>query len=107
VEPGAFRTSFSGTGLHESAASPAYETTVGPTRAMIKGIDGTQPGDPVRAAEAILKGLAAPKAPLRLPLGDDAVDGVLAHLKQVGDEVAAYERLSRSTAFPEPAGASD
>ena len=72
---------------------------------MIKGVDGTQPGDPARAAAAILTALGAEDAPLRLPLGDDAVDGVLAHLRAVRDEVGAWERLSRSTAFdPTPAG---
>jgi NAD(P)-dependent dehydrogenase (short-subunit alcohol dehydrogenase family) len=105
VEPGAFRTGFSGAGLHESAPLPAYDSTVGPTRAMIKGIDGTQPGDPARAAAAILTALDQPDMPLRLPLGDDAVDGVLAHLQEVGDGVRAVEQLSRSTAFPQPAAA--
>ena len=105
VEPGAFRTSFSGGGLHESEPIAAYEDTVGPTRRMIKGIDGTQPGDPARAATAILRALDAPDAPLRLPLGDDAVDGILAHLAQVGGDVRAWEQVSRSTAHPEPAPA--
>jgi len=99
VEPGAFRTSFSGGSLHESRAIPAYEGTVGPTRSMIKGIDGTQPGDPAKAAQAILTALDAPDAPLRLPLGDDAVDGVLAHLESVRSEVLWWEAVARSTAY--------
>jgi NAD(P)-dependent dehydrogenase (short-subunit alcohol dehydrogenase family) len=102
VEPGAFRTGFSGAGLVESAALPAYDDTVGPTRRMIKGIDGTQPGDPARAASAILTALAAESTPLRLPLGDDAVDGILGHLGAVRDEVRAWEQVSRATAFPTP-----
>ena len=103
VEPGAFRTAFSGGGLHESEPLAAYEDTVGPTRRMIKGVDGSQPGDPARAAAAILRALDAPDAPLRLPLGDDAVDGILAHLEQVGQQVHAWEEVSRSTAFPDAA----
>ena len=102
VEPGAFRTSFSGGGLHESEPTSAYEDTVGPIRRMIKGIDGSQPGDPDRAAAAILHALDAADTPLRLPLGDDAVDGILGHLEQVGDEVRAWEHVSRSTAYLEP-----
>jgi hypothetical protein len=35
---------------------------------------GAQPGDPARAAAAILAALDAPSTPLRLPLGSDAVD---------------------------------
>ncbi len=98
VEPGAFRTSFSGAGLVESAELPAYAGTVGPTRRMIKGVDGAQPGDPAKAARAIRTALAADTTPLRLPLGDDAVDGILGHLGAVQDEVRAWEKLSRSTA---------
>lgn len=100
VEPGAFRTSFSGAALGRSARIAAYDTTVGPTRDMITGIDGTQPGDPARAAAAILTALAADETPLRLPLGDDAVDGVLGHLDAVRAEVLAWEPVSRATAFP-------
>jgi NAD(P)-dependent dehydrogenase (short-subunit alcohol dehydrogenase family) len=99
VEPGAFRTGFSGAALQQSAAMPAYEATVGPTRSMVTGIHGAQPGDPVKAARAILSVLDAPDPPLRLPLGDDAVDGVLRHLDAVRSEVLRWESLSRSTAY--------
>ena len=100
VEPGAFRTSFSGAALVESAELAAYAETVGPTRAMIKGVDGTQPGDPAKAAAAILTALAADKPPLRLPLGDDSLDGILANLAAVESEARAWEEVSRSTAYP-------
>lgn len=103
VEPGAFRTSFSGASLVESTPMAAYRDTVGPTRAMIKGIDGVQPGDPAKAAAAIIAALNAPATPLRLPLGDDAVDGILAHLEAVAADVRAWEDVSRDTAFTEPA----
>jgi NAD(P)-dependent dehydrogenase (short-subunit alcohol dehydrogenase family) len=98
VEPGAFRTSFSGSGLHESAVSPAYADTAGATREMIKSIDGTQPGDPAKAATAILTALAAPDAPLRLPLGDDAVDGIRQHAEAVLSDLQTWEGLSRDVA---------
>jgi NAD(P)-dependent dehydrogenase (short-subunit alcohol dehydrogenase family) len=103
VEPGAFRTSFSGASLVESKPIAAYQDTVGRTRDMIKGIDGIQPGDPTKAAVAILAALNTPRAPLRLPLGDDAVDGILAHLDTVAADVRAWEEVSRKTAFAEPA----
>ena len=76
VEPGAFRTGCSGTGPVESGRTAAYDDTVGPTRSMIEGIDG-----------------------------NDAVDGVLHHLRVVGDEVRAWESVARATAFPEPVAA--
>lgn len=66
---------------------------------MIKGIDGTQPGDPDRAAAAILRALDAEDAPRRLPLGDDAVDGILAHLDAGRADVLRWEGLSRSTGY--------
>ena len=101
IEPGAFRTSFSGGGLVQSEPLPAYDETVGPTREMITGIDGRQPGDPARAAAAILAALHDDQTPLRLPLGSDAVDGVLAHLDSVRTEIQAWETISRSTDFPD------
>jgi NAD(P)-dependent dehydrogenase (short-subunit alcohol dehydrogenase family) len=99
VEPGAFRTAFSGPALMQSTRIPAYDTTVGPIREMITGIDGAQPGDPAKAAVAILAALDAERPPLRLPLGDDAVDGILGHLESVGSEVRAWEAVARATGF--------
>jgi NAD(P)-dependent dehydrogenase (short-subunit alcohol dehydrogenase family) len=99
VEPGAFRTSFSGAALWESAEIADYAEIVGPTRRMIKGVDGTQPGDPDRAAAAIITALDAERTPLRLPLGDDAVDAILEHLDGIRDEVLSWEKLARATAF--------
>ncbi|MGH3776174.1 MAG: oxidoreductase [Pseudonocardiaceae bacterium] len=100
VEPGAFRTGlFSAGSAYQSAAMLEYAATVGPTRQYVSSGDGTQPGDPAKAAAAILAALAAENAPLRLPLGGDAVDGIRAHLAAVGDEIAAWEPLSRATSF--------
>jgi NAD(P)-dependent dehydrogenase (short-subunit alcohol dehydrogenase family) len=103
VEPGAFRTGlFAAGSAYLSAAMPEYTATVGPTRQYVSNGDGTQPGNPAKAAAAILTALAAEKTPLRLPLGDDAVDGIRAHLATVGEEIAAWEPLSRSTSFDPP-----
>ncbi|MGN5635147.1 oxidoreductase [Streptomyces sp. AC154] len=100
VEPGSFRTGFAGGGaLHQSAALPAYEATVGPVRSDLPGSDGKQEGDPAKAATAILTALDAPDTPLRLPLGNDAADAVLAALDASRAEVLTWEKLSRSTAF--------
>ena len=99
VEPGAFRTGFSGKGLLQSHRIDAYDGTVGATRDMITGIDGTQPGDPARAAAAILEALAATPTPLRLPLGSDSVDGILDHLASVEKEIRSWEPTSRGTDF--------
>jgi NAD(P)-dependent dehydrogenase (short-subunit alcohol dehydrogenase family) len=100
VEPGAFRTSFAGSGaLLQSAAIPAYEDIVGPVRATLPSTDGKQPGDPAKAATAILAALDAEKTPLRLPLGNDAADAISAHLDSARAEFLAWENVTRSTDF--------
>ena len=42
---------------------------------MIRGYSGKQPGDPVRAAAAIVEAVETPDAPLRLMLGKAALAG--------------------------------
>ena len=100
VEPGAFRTNLFGPGAAVmSAENPAYAETSGATRRFVENGDGTQPGDPAKAAVAIRTALAADTTPVRLPLGGDAVDGIIAHLDSVRAEVAAWEKVSRGTDF--------
>ena len=97
VEPGAFRTEFGGRRMHRSAPIAAYAETVGPTRAAVDGMDGTQPGDPRKAAQAVLRVLDDPEPPLRLALGGDAVDAIRAHHELLRDELVRWEKVSRAT----------
>jgi NAD(P)-dependent dehydrogenase (short-subunit alcohol dehydrogenase family) len=100
VEPGSFRTGLFGPGAaHLSTPMPEYAATVGPTRGYVTGGDGEQPGDPAKAAAAILAALDAEHPPLRLALGGDAVDAVRAELAGRGAELAEWESLARDTAF--------
>lgn len=100
VEPGAFRTGFAGAGaLVQAQALPAYDDTVGPVRAGLTGSDGTQPGDPAKAAVAIITALEAEHTPLRLPLGSDAADAVAGHLDGLRAELTEWDELTRSTDF--------
>ncbi|GGQ79744.1 oxidoreductase [Streptomyces asoensis] len=100
VEPGAFRTGLFGKGAaYFSAENPAYAEKVGATRRLVQGGDGSQPGDPAKAAAAILLALDADDTPLRLALGGDAVDFLTAHLDSVRAELAAWEKVSRGTDF--------
>lgn len=96
VEPGAFRTGFfaSTTGSEQIAD---YAATVGSTRQMVQAGNGRQPGDPAKAAAAIIAAIDAPDTPLRLPLGDDAVDAISGHLNSVRAELAAWEKIARDT----------
>jgi NAD(P)-dependent dehydrogenase (short-subunit alcohol dehydrogenase family) len=100
VEPGAFRTGlFRPDAAYRSEAMPEYDDTVGPTRAYVRDNDGTQPGDPAKAAAAILTALDAGDPPLRLVLGADAVDNVRARLDRLAGELARWEPLGRATAI--------
>jgi NAD(P)-dependent dehydrogenase (short-subunit alcohol dehydrogenase family) len=96
VEPGAFRTGLFGA-TTASGQIADYTATVGATRQMIEDNDGRQPGDPAKAAAAILAAVDAPEPPLRLPLGDDAVDAISGHLDRVRAELAAWEKVARDT----------
>jgi NAD(P)-dependent dehydrogenase (short-subunit alcohol dehydrogenase family) len=100
VEPGAFRTSFNGSGaLQISEAIPDYDGLIGPVRSGMAEDDGTQPGDPAKAAAAILQAIDSPDPPLRLALGNDAVDSISNALDEAKAELAAWENIGRATAF--------
>jgi NAD(P)-dependent dehydrogenase (short-subunit alcohol dehydrogenase family) len=97
VEPGAFRTEFGGRRMHRSEPIAAYEVSTGPTRTAVDGMDGSQPGDPAKAAQAILAALDCDDPPLRLALGNDAVDAIRGHHEQLRADLDRWEKLSRST----------
>lgn len=100
LEPGAFRTAFAGSALRHMPEMAAYAEVVGPTRAFARGMDGTQMGDPRRAAAAVETALAAETTPLRLQLGPDAIDAVRAHAEAMLADMAAWEALGRATIYP-------
>jgi NAD(P)-dependent dehydrogenase (short-subunit alcohol dehydrogenase family) len=99
VEPGSFRTGFAGGRLHRSPPLAAYAETVGPNREFLTAQDGSQEGDPRRAAEAIVSAVDAPQPPLRLALGADAVEAIRGSLQGRLAELESWEDVSRSTAF--------
>ena len=75
VEPGAFRTDFAGRSLTQSSTVIAdYEETAGRRRIGRDTTHGTQPGDPDKGAELIIKAIEAEDIPFRLLLGSDAVN---------------------------------
>ena len=99
VEPGAFRTSFGGSAMHRSRTIDAYAETTGATRAAVDGMDGSQPGDPAKAAAAIVRAVGAPDAPLRLALGGDAVDAIRGKIAGLERDLESWEDVSRATAL--------
>lgn len=101
IEPGAFRTDFAGRSLKGARREiDDYAATVGPRRKGNDRTDGSQPGDPARAAKLILATLAKPKLPMRLLLGSDAVAIVRKGLQAQFDEIDAAQAASETTDFP-------
>jgi NAD(P)-dependent dehydrogenase (short-subunit alcohol dehydrogenase family) len=100
VEPGAFRTGlFRRDAAYESDEMPEYADTVGPTRDYVRTGDGAQPGDPVKAAEAIIAALDADDPPLRLVLGADAIGNIERRLTSLSDELASWRSVGEQTAL--------
>ncbi|MEV6824418.1 oxidoreductase [Amycolatopsis sp. NPDC051102] len=99
VEPGAFRTEFGGGRMHRSRTIEAYAVSTGGTREAVENMDGTQSGDPAKAAAAIVRAVGSDDAPLRLALGADAVEAIRAHHEAVAADLAAWEEASRATAL--------
>jgi NAD(P)-dependent dehydrogenase (short-subunit alcohol dehydrogenase family) len=100
VEPGAFRTDWQGSSMRTDPVGPDYEQTVGAINRYRRDNDGTQPGDPARAAKIIIDVVGADDPPRRLILGSDAV--TLAR-KAAADRAAETEKwadVSRSADYP-------
>jgi len=100
VEPGGFRTDFAGRSLQQSRDAIAdYADTAGRRRMEHDTAHGTQPGDPARAAQAIVTAVEAPDSPFLLLLGKDALAGFRAVVEAQDKELEAWEELSLSTGF--------
>ncbi len=101
VEPSGFRTDWAGRSANESKKQiAAYAATAGAWRKQVRAISGKQSGDPVRAAQAIIKAVECPKPPHHLLLGNDAFDGATAKLKALAKEFSAWESVARAADFP-------
>jgi NAD(P)-dependent dehydrogenase (short-subunit alcohol dehydrogenase family) len=100
VEPGGFRTDFAGRSLQQSQDAIAdYADTAGRRRKEHDTAHGNQPGDPARAAQAIITAVEAPDSPFLLLLGKDALAGFRAVVDAQDKELEAWQELSLSTGF--------
>jgi NAD(P)-dependent dehydrogenase (short-subunit alcohol dehydrogenase family) len=99
VEPGAFRTQFAGTSMKLTKSIPAYDTTVGQTKRMFSTLTGNQPGDPVKGAKAIVDLVDLANPPLRLVLGNVALNRVRGKLETFQQLLDDWETVSRSVDF--------
>ncbi|HVJ52539.1 MAG TPA: oxidoreductase [Aliidongia sp.] len=104
LAPGQFRTDWAGRSMVRADRTVAdYDAVMNPIRAARQAKSGNQPGDPAKAAQALLKLVAAENPPVRLYLGADALKLVQDKIEAMKAEIAAWEEISRSTDFARPA----
>jgi NAD(P)-dependent dehydrogenase (short-subunit alcohol dehydrogenase family) len=103
VEPSSFRTDWAGRSANETKHPIAdYDATAGARRRQIRGYSGKQPGDPARAAAAIVKAVEAPDAPLRLMLGRIALAAGREKIEAMKRDFESWAAVSEGADFPLP-----
>lgn len=100
VEPGAFRTEFAGPGnMRPERRLDAYRPVIEPVETYLYGSDGKQPGDPYKAALAMIAAVESDSPPLRLLLGADAVGLWEQKQSAFNEELARWRAIGEATAF--------
>lgn len=100
VQPGPFRTDFIGRSLERGQSHIAdYDRTSGKFLRFLETVDGKQPGDPEKAAEAIIAAVESDTPPLRLVLGKYANDKLRKKLADAERERAAWEHVGLAADF--------
>ncbi|RKN13208.1 SDR family NAD(P)-dependent oxidoreductase [Micromonospora musae] len=100
IEPGGLRTNWAGGAAEPSVPVRAeYDDTVGRWLRMFADYSGNEPGDPARAADAIVEIAASEEPPLRLLLGSDALQIALDHSRNQITEAQKWAELTRSADF--------
>src|SRR5271167_4039279 len=99
VEPGGFRTDFAGSSTKLSEGRAEYDSTVGKTARFQRDYNGKQPGDPSRAAAALLKLASVKEPPLRIVLGIDAFNAAEANDLAKIELGGKWKDLSNATDF--------
>ncbi|MEU8289016.1 oxidoreductase [Micromonospora sp. NPDC048905] len=99
VEPGALRTDWAGSSMSMLPISDPYRSVIDPAVQRLRQASGNQPGDPARAAQAIIQITRVDDPPLRLLLGADAVAGASAAAEALAASDARWRELSESIAF--------
>ena len=100
VAPGAFRTSFLKAESLELAKNPIQDyEAVRNTHDRYLKMDGTQTGDPEKAAAAMIALVAMPEPPLHLLLGQDALDRANTKIQSLDKEFQNWKAITISTGF--------
>jgi NAD(P)-dependent dehydrogenase (short-subunit alcohol dehydrogenase family) len=104
VEPGMFRTDWAGRSMTRVPRRISdYDEIFDPIRTARAARSGNQPGDPIKAAQAILQLIAAPNPPAHLLLGPDALKFVTEKLRELDAEINEWKEVTLSTNFDEAA----
>lgn len=102
VEPGAFRTDWAGRSMIESGTViDDYAETAGKRRTQTRAVSGKQPGDPARAANAIIRAVESETPPLRLLLGASAYTVAMKRLDTLRESFEAWRSTTLTTDFTE------
>ena len=100
-EPGSFRTDFAGRSLRQTLSRFGdYESTVNARLRSLAGRSGTQPGDPVRAAAAIIEAVQAAQPPQHLVLGAMGLENVRKSLTEKLEEIDTWKQTSLGADYP-------
>jgi NAD(P)-dependent dehydrogenase (short-subunit alcohol dehydrogenase family) len=103
VEPSGFRTDWAGRSAAESKTRIAdYAATAGKNLENLRDYSGKQPGDPIRAAAAIIAAVESPTPPLRLLLGKAALNGARAKLDMLKKDFDEWEKTTVEADYPNP-----
>ena len=102
VEPSGFRTDWAGRSANDATNTIAdYAETAGANQAAIRGYSGNQPGDPVRAAKAIVQAVESENPPLNLLLGKAALKNARLKIESLKQDFDTWADVSEGADFPE------
>jgi NAD(P)-dependent dehydrogenase (short-subunit alcohol dehydrogenase family) len=101
IAPSGFRTDWAGRSANNSKiVIDDYKETAGANKDNIRGYSGNQPGDPVRAAKAMIKAVETENPPLRLLLGEAALKGARNKIELLKKDFDAWEETTVGADFP-------
>jgi NAD(P)-dependent dehydrogenase (short-subunit alcohol dehydrogenase family) len=102
INPSGFRTDWAGRSANNSKIIiDDYKQTAEANKQTIRGYSGKQPGDPERAAKAIVKAVEAENPPLHLLLGVAALKGARNKLEVLKKDYDTWEETTVGADFPQ------
>jgi NAD(P)-dependent dehydrogenase (short-subunit alcohol dehydrogenase family) len=102
VAPSGFRTDWAGRSAKDSAVViEDYSTTAGANKNTVRGYSGSQKGDPVRAAAAIVKVVESENPPLVLLLGSAALKNAKRKLEALQNDFNNWQEVTNGADYPQ------